>query len=173
MNKLKLFPLFFLLLGCFMTVKAQDEIPNPPQSANQPKRPGLLAQLGLTREQVQQIRQINQDNRPQMREANQRLREANRNLDLAVYGDKIEDTEVENRLQAVNAARAEVVRLRTETEFAVRKILTPDQLVKFREIRRRMMSEKEVLPRLRNNRQQMNNLNRIQNNPRRPNRVVN
>ena len=156
-----------------MTVKAQDETPNPPPSANQPKRPGLLAQLGLTREQIRQIREINQENRPQMREANQRLREANRNLDLAIYGDKADDSEVEVKLQELNAARAEVIRLRTATEFAVRKILTPDQLVKFREIRRQTMLEKEVLPRLRNNRQQMNNLNRIQNNPRRPNRAVN
>ena len=169
-NKLKILPLFFLLIGCLTTIRAQDETPNPP-SANQPSRPGLLAQLNLTREQIHQIREINQRNRPQIREANQRLREANQNLDAAIYGDVADEADIQSKIKEVHAAHAEVVKLRTQTEFAVRKVLTTEQLAVFREIRQRSMVEKEVAPRLRNNR--MKNQNRPINNLRRQNRPSN
>ena len=170
MNKLKLFPLFFLLIGCFVTVRAQEETPDAPLSANQAKRPGLLAQLDLTSEQVQQIRQINQQNRQEMRAANQRMRETNRNLDAAIYADSADESEIQMRVKEFNAARAEVIRIRTNIEFSVRQVLTPEQLVRFREIRRQSLLEKETLPRLRNNRR-MNNPNRPLNNLRRQNRL--
>ncbi len=170
MNKLKILPLFFLFIGCLITVRAQDETPNPP-AANQAKRPGLLAQLNLTREQIQQIREINRQNRPPMREANQRLKEANRNLDAAIYGDAADEADIELKIKAVHAAHAETVKLRAQTEYAVRKILTPEQLAEFREIRRRTMMEKEFTPRLRNNRMEIQN--RRLNNLRRQNRLPN
>lgn len=152
-----------------MTVKAQDEMPNPTM-ANQPKRPGLLGQLNLSREQIQQIRLINQENRRQMREANVRMREANLALDTAVYADTPDETEVQTRIKEFNEARAEVIRLRTNIEFSVRKILTAEQLVKFREIRLQSLEQKQMLPRLRNPRQ-MKNPNRPLNNLRRQNRL--
>lgn len=171
MNKLKFFPLFFLLIGCFTTVKAQDEMPDAPPTANQqPKRPGLLGQLNLSREQIQQIRQINQENRGQMREANLRMREANFALDAAIYADTADETEIQTRVKEFNEARAEVIRLRTNIEFSVRKILTSEQLVKFREIRLQSLQQKEMLPRLRNPRQ-LKNPNRPLNNLRRQNRL--
>ncbi|MCY7374487.1 MAG: Spy/CpxP family protein refolding chaperone [Pyrinomonadaceae bacterium] len=158
-NKLKFLSLFFLLIGCFMTVKAQDEMPPDAPPANQQKRPRLLEQLDLTREQIQQIRQITRQNRPLMREANRRLREANRNLDLAVYSDTADETEIQKRVKEVRDAHAEFIKLRAQSEFAVRKVLNPEQLAKFREIRQQALAEKENLPRLRNN-QWMNNQNR-------------
>ncbi len=167
-NKLKLFPLFFLFLGCFINVAAQDETP----SDQTPKRSGLLAQLDLTREQIQQIRTINQQNRPQIRQANLRLKEANRNLDAAVYSDTANENDVRLRIKDVHAAHAEVVRLRAETEFAVRKILTTDQLTRFRDFREQALTEKENAPRLRNNRR-LTNQNRRLNNLRRQNRPLN
>lgn len=169
MYKLKLFPLFFLIIGCFITARAQDETPNPAM-ADQPKRPGLLAQLNLSREQIQQIRQINRQNRQPMREAAVRMREANRSLDAAIYADTTDETEIQTRLKEFNEARAEVIRLRTGIEFSVRKILTPEQLVKFREFRLQSLQQKEALPRLRNPRQ-MNNPNRPVNNLKRQNRL--
>lgn len=172
MNKLKLLPLFFLLISGFMTVKGQDETPPAAPTAQTPNRPGLLEQLNLTREQIQQIRVINQQNRPQIREANQRLKEANRNLDLAVYNDMADEADVQSKIKEVHAAHAEVVKLRAQTEFAVRKVLNSEQLAKFREIRQQTLLEKENLPRLRNNRR-MNNQNRPLNNRLRNNRPLN
>lgn len=154
-----------------MTVSAQEETPDV-QTAEQPKRPGLLAQLNLTREQVQQIREINQQNRPQIREANRRLQEASRNLDIAVYSDTGDEAGIQARVKEVDAAHAEFIKLRTQTEFAVRKILNPEQLARFREIRRQSILDKKILPRLRNN-NRMNRQNRPINNRLRQNRPMN
>lgn len=169
MNKLRAFPVLFLLFGGFLTVAAQTEPAD--QTAPAPKRAGLLAQLNLTREQIQQIREINQRNRPQIREANQRLRLANRSLDAAIYGDAANEADVQLKVSEVHAAHAEVVRLRTETEYAVRKILNAEQLARFREIREQSLAEKQMLPRLRN--RPLSNPNRPLNNLQRRNRPLN
>ena len=158
-----------------MTVSAQNELPNESpnaQTAGQPKRPGLLVQLNLTREQIQQIREINRQNRPQIREANRRLREANRNLDTAVYRDTADEAEVQTKIKDVHDAHAEFIKLRAQTEFAVRKVLNSEQLAKFREIRQQTMLEKQTLPRLRNN-NGMNKQNRPAINRLRQNRPTN
>ncbi|MDQ2747622.1 MAG: Spy/CpxP family protein refolding chaperone, partial [Acidobacteriota bacterium] len=169
MNKLKFFSLLLLLtLGCLISVHAQNEISDDAPAA-QTKGSGLLQQLNLTQDQIRQIRQINRQDRPQLRAANLRLREANSNLDAAVYGDNADETDVQEKIKAVHAAHAEVVKLRTRIEFSVRKVLLPEQLARFREIRAQSMSEKENSPRLRNNRPS-NNQNRPLNNLRRRNR---
>ena len=158
-----------------MTVSAQNELPNESpnaQTAGQLKRPGLLVQLNLTREQIQQIREINRQNRPQIREANRRLREANRNLDTAVYRDTADEAEVQTKIKDVHDAHAEFIKLRAQTEFAVRKVLNSEQLAKFREIRQQTMLEKQTLPRLRNN-NGMNKQNRPAINRLRQNRPTN
>ncbi|MCY7347081.1 MAG: Spy/CpxP family protein refolding chaperone [Pyrinomonadaceae bacterium] len=146
---------FLLLTATFSTVRAQDTIapndalqPNP----NQKRRPNLLAELDLSTDQIQQIRRINRENQPLRREAQSRLREANKNLDAAIYADKADETEIQNKLKAAQIAQSEVIKIRSTTELAVRKILTPAQLVKFREIRGRFMERMENLPQSRRNR---------------------
>ena len=161
-----------MLLTCsFVTVKAQDDAPNA-QTDNRQNRPRLLEALDLTPDQIQRIRRINQENRPQLRAANQRLREANRSLDTAVYSDVADEADIQNKIKEVHAAHSAMIKLRADTEFAVRKVLTPAQLSKFREIRQQSILEREKLPRLRNN-QRMNNLNRPLNNRLRRNRPLN
>lgn len=149
MKKLNLLSLIFagLLLTCaFSTVNAQDEppidVPKPQVDAPQ-RRPNLLQELGLTKEQRQQIRRLNAENQPMMREAQMRLREANRNLDQAIYADNVDETEIKARMNEAQMAQAEVIKIRSLTELAVRKILTPEQLAKFREVRRRFADRME------------------------------
>jgi Spy/CpxP family protein refolding chaperone len=126
----------------FYGAKAQDT--PPPDAAKQEfqgeqkePRPNLLSELGLSREQVQQIRRMNAERKPLMEEANRRLREANRNLDLVIYADSVNDDEFQLKLKEFQAAQAEVARIRFLNELTVRKVLTPEQLVKFREVRQR------------------------------------
>ncbi len=93
MKKLNILNLIFAGLLIFVSltaVKAQDETMSPhfPNKKNDAQtRPNLLRQLGLTQDQIKQVRQINQANKSRMREAQERLREANRNLDQAIYAD--------------------------------------------------------------------------------------
>ncbi len=142
-NFLSLILTVFLFAGFCTSVKAQDNSGAPDQPAAAP-RPNLMAQLGLTQDQIRQVRQVNQEKKPQMRAAQELLREANRNLDQAVYADVVNDAEIQTRLKEVQAAHAEVIKIRSVTELAVRKVLTPDQLAKFREVRQQFMENKEL-----------------------------
>jgi len=150
-----LFSAFFLLTVSFSTVKSQDETPldAPPQNFNQARRPNLLNELDLSQNQIQQIRRINADKKPLLREAQQKVREANRSLDQAIYTDDADETEIQTRLKAAQLAQAEVIKIRSATEFAVRRVLNSNQLVRFREIRQKFMERME------------NNLNQRKNRP--------
>ena len=159
------------------TAIAQDTPQTPgiirPQTAStpNPERPNLMGELGLSREQIQQIRQMNADRKPMIETANKRLREANRSLDQAIYGDAVEPAEFQNRLKEYQDAQADVARIRFESELNVRRILTPDQLVRFREVRRRFAEARKELKQvnqpLRPRRQlrQMNRNQQLKTNP--------
>jgi len=105
----------------------------PPQGD---RKPNLLQELGLSPEQLQQIRRINQERRPQLEAAMKRMGEANRALDEAIYSDVVNESDIAARIKDVQEAQAELSRIRFTNELAVRKLLTPDQLVRFRDLRR-------------------------------------
>ena len=119
----------------------QDAKPaeTPPPAAQKPfnMRMAVLGELGLSREQMQQIRRVNQERKPLMDAAQARLREANRVLDEAIYSDQINENDFQEKLKDSQFAQAEVAKIRFMNEFAVRRILTPDQLVRFRVLRQK------------------------------------
>jgi Spy/CpxP family protein refolding chaperone len=146
MKKFNFFSLIlvgFLIVISFLPAKAQDETPNASnQQTDGERRPKLLEQLNLSAEQIQQIRRINIEKKPLLREAQNRLREANRNLDRAIYADNSNENDIQASIKEVQKAHSEVIRIRSLNELAVRRILTAEQLVKFRDFRERNMTEK-------------------------------
>lgn len=141
MFKRILSPILLTILSVFFfaaAVFAQDG-PPPTEGQRPPNdRPDILAQLGLSPDQVQQFRRLNAEHRPLMNEAQKRVRDATRDLDMAIYADVVNEDVVHERLRAFQLAHAEVNRLRFANELAIRKILTLEQLQHFREFRRRM-----------------------------------
>jgi Spy/CpxP family protein refolding chaperone len=115
-----------------------------PNSGHGDGRGGVLQRLGLTPDQIAQIRQLNVDRRPAMQEAQKHLREANRALDAAIYADQVNETDVDARLRDVSTAQAEVSRLRSMNELAIRRLLTPEQLAQFREMRQRFDQRRDM-----------------------------
>lgn len=170
-----------LCLGA--NVFAQD-VKSDGQAAPQNPQPAadgkitLLRHLGLTREQIQQIRRINAERKPLMDAAQERLREATKQLDDAIYADAVAEGEFEARLKNVQQAQAEVSRVRFATEFAIRRVLTPEQLVKFRELHDRFEAAQQNMQRQRRerilNRQNQTDLLRrpVQNNDQNPRRLI-
>ena len=126
-------------------IYSQDGPPPPrDQRPRNADRPNLLTQLGLSPEQVQQFRRLNAEHRPQMNEAQRRMREANRELDMVIYADTVSESLVNTKLKAFQDAQAEITRLRFGNELAIRKILTQEQLVRFREMRRRFAEMRDA-----------------------------
>lgn len=133
-------PTLFLLAIMFaVPLLAQDEpgADSQRQVANQQPQVNMLRQLGLNREQIQRLQQINRTRKPLMDAAQEKLRNANRSLDDAIYADEVSDADVQARLKDVQLAQAEVFRVRFTSELAIRRMLTPEQLVRFRNMRQR------------------------------------
>jgi Spy/CpxP family protein refolding chaperone len=150
----KLIFLFVLAMGTVGTLIAQP----PPQETgrqeftDQQGRPNLLQALGLSQDQVRQIRIMNRDRKPRMDAAQQKLREANRALDLAIYADEMNEDDIAAKLKEFQIAQADVARIRFNSELSLRKILTPDQLVRFRGLRERLANAaRENMPNRRRN----------------------
>jgi len=139
-------PTLFLLAMMFvMPVVAQDEPLSESQRpvANEQPQVNMFRQLGLNREQIQKLQQINRTRRPLMEAAQEKLRNANRLLDEAIYADEVSDTEVQARLKDMQLAQAEVLKVRFISELAIRRMLTPEQLVRFRNMRQRFERARE------------------------------
>jgi Spy/CpxP family protein refolding chaperone len=141
LNFKSLFIFCVLLFASFTFISAQNMQDRPKDEKMRPMR--LFEQLGLSREQIQQIRRINQEKQPLMREAQKRLGDANRDLDIAIYADSVNENDIQARLKEVQAAHDEVIKLRSSMELAVRKVLTAEQLTKFRQLREENMRRME------------------------------
>lgn len=138
--------LFLLAILFAVPIMAQDEPVAEPQRsavANQDPRANMLRQLGLNRDQIQQVQRVNRVRKPLMDAAQAKLRAANQALDTAIYADEVNETDIQARLKEVQLAQAEVFRIRFTSELAIRRLLTPEQLVRFRNMRQRFERARE------------------------------
>lgn len=155
-NSLKILFFVFLLTISFSSVKAQETPPTEVENSAQiiKARPNLLRELGLTPDQMKAIRRLNMEKKADLQEAQQKAAEARRNLDFAIYSDTANDNEVKLRLDEFQKAQLEVIKIRSMVEYEIRKILTPDQVVRFRQLRQRFAQTREnIQERRQNNRQ--------------------
>lgn len=110
--------------------------------------------LGLTPDQVTRIRTIRQQNRLEMQAARQRMNQAQRALDEAIYADDASEAVIEQRAREVAEAQVNEVRLRVRTELGIRRVLTLQQLNTFRTIRQQRIREAQMKRRMENANQQ-------------------
>ena len=113
-----------------------------------------VAALSLTPDQIGSIRAIRRQNRLEMQTARQRLAQARRALDEAIYSDETSDDLVNQRTREVVEAQASEVRVRARTELGIRRVLTPQQLGTFRMIRQQRIREALMKGRPENGNQQ-------------------
>ncbi len=158
-----LFLMFASLIVCFSCSQSfgQDEMPlnTDTQKLNNLRRRGVLEELNLSQTQVREIRRINQEKRFSLRQAQTRLREANKNLDAAIYADGFDEQDIQSKIKELQLAQAEIIKLRSLKELAIRRVLEPSQLSKFRGVRQNFKQNLEKRPLERLNRQ-MNLRNR-------------
>lgn len=135
MKKLSVLLAIIFLCGTFLIVQAQN-VPPPEQAfVEGNRRPNLLGQLGLTKHQINELRRINIELQPRVREAQRNWREANLALDEAIYADDSNDEIIKERVKAAQIAHSELIRSRAMMEYSIRQILTKEQLIKFRGLR--------------------------------------
>jgi Spy/CpxP family protein refolding chaperone len=139
------FPLYSLIFALLLFVSGAlgqqgdppgEAGPRPPQMGGpQEIRANMLRRLGLNNEQLASLRKVNSERQPRMHAAQKRLQEASRMLDDAIYADAFSQESYDARLREVQEAQSEITRLRFEGELAIRKVLTAEQLVRFRTMR--------------------------------------
>lgn len=135
-----------------LSVQAQDNLPpqEPPNDGPNRPMPDLGRALGLNPDQLRQLWAINQRTAPEFRRARQRVQRAREELDIALYGDVIDESVVTAKIEELNQAQGEMERLRTIREFRIRQLLTPEQLIVLRRIRnnaaQRMNAERRTNP---------------------------
>ena len=134
---------------------ARQEAPQAgqPEGARQPGRgvPGnaLMRRLNLTAEQRERLREIREQSEAEARDLTRRVRLARRALDEAIYADSSDESKIEHHARLLLDAQAELLRLRVATELKVRRVLTPEQLRAFRELRRQAQRRQRMQRRLR------------------------
>ena len=137
---------------------ASQQTPPPNNNQTPPKPVNLLQLLNLTPDQLQQIRAVNQEMRENVRAANIKLRDARRALDAAIYADVPNQGVVDDRARELGEAQTAAIKVRAEVEFRIRQILTPDQLLRFRDLRRQFEQKiKNQMLLQRNSLRQLNN----------------
>ena len=127
-----------LVILAALPLYAQTPTPEPPPAAMQRRNFGgdPIRELNLTAEQREQIRMIREQNRTERATINQRVRETNRALEEALDSDNPDQSVLEQRIQEVSAAQAEAMRMRIKTEVKIRQVLTSEQRIMLKEMRR-------------------------------------
>lgn len=135
--------LLSMLFLCFTAVPASAQesdaaaAPGETEQRNVNQGGNLIRRLGLTPDQLAQIREIREQNKEGRRLATERLRSAQRALDEAIYADAPSEAVIEERARELALAQAATVRLRALTELSIRRVLTPEQLAMLRTLRQR------------------------------------
>lgn len=116
---------------------AQSGIPQQPQEANAqqiapPRDP--IAELNLTPEQRQKIRAIREESKDERAAINRRVREAQLALRQALDADSPNEVLIEQRAREAGEAQAASLRLRALNETRIRRILTPEQVNKLKQL---------------------------------------
>ncbi|MGH9914892.1 MAG: Spy/CpxP family protein refolding chaperone [Pyrinomonadaceae bacterium] len=104
-------------------------------------------ELNLTPEQIEKLKAINRSNwqSGEQRAALQRLQQARRAMDEVITSDHPDEESINARARELGEAQTALARIRAKNELMVRDLLTPEQLDKFREIRRRQISAQQEM----------------------------
>ena len=105
--------------------------------------PGLRERLNLTPEQLEQIKAIREQNKEELRTVRQRIHQAQRTLDEAIYADHTDEAVVEARARDVAEAHSAMARMRALMELKIRRVLTQEQLNTLRTLRQQRAAERE------------------------------
>lgn len=119
----------FVVAATNVSAQSPQEQPSPVGAAD------LIPDLHLTPDQLQRIRQIQRETKDERAAIGQRLRESNRALEDALDAETLDESLIEQRMQAVATAQSAQMRMRIQTEVRIRRVLNPEQLAIWRELR--------------------------------------
>lgn len=136
------FRVFFVASLAFacsaVTVRAQTATPTPSTQEAQTQSaqaPNLQTELGLSPDQIQKWRALNQELKPQEVAVTVKVREARRALAEAMEAPTPNEELIKQRAKDLADAQSAMTQLQALRQARVLQILTPEQRVRLREIR--------------------------------------
>lgn len=115
----------------------------------------LMQAIGITEDQRLRMDAIRRDHEDEIISAGRRLREARRGFDRAIMSEQYDEALINRHVEELAAAQADVIRLQARIRGQVRGVLSPEQVMRFNELERRLRRqqrgqkemEKEMGPR--------------------------
>jgi Spy/CpxP family protein refolding chaperone len=98
--------------------------------------PHVAQRVGLSDAQKQQMDQIFERDRPQLKELNATLKKEEATLHPLLQADTLDEQKVLRQIDTVAQARANLEKANARMLFGLRKVLTPDQWKKLQEMAR-------------------------------------
>jgi Spy/CpxP family protein refolding chaperone len=135
--------------------QANGQLKPPPSPARRAQdqlrsdREKAIKELGITSEQQGRMRTIYQEHQDEIASANRKVRQARQSFQQAIMSEQLDEGLVNKRIDDLAAAQMDQVKNQARLTAELRKVLTPDQVVKFNELQRQI--------RERRNKEQLNN----------------
>lgn len=147
LNRISLLAVLILSVGS--AVALADPNPQSPQIAQnapgaRPQRgnkDGLLQQLNLTQQQMQQMQAIRQKYRTQIAPRQQALRQARQEL-ATLMNSTASASEIRSKNQQVEELQQQLQKLRFESMLEMREVMTPEQRAKFVQLMQQRRQQK-------------------------------
>lgn len=98
--------------------------------------PHLAQKVGISEAQKQQMDEIFEKHRPQLKELNDTLKKDEAALHPMLSADKLDEHKVLHQIDTIAQARANLEKANARMLFGLRKVLTPDQWKKLQELAR-------------------------------------
>lgn len=113
---------------------------NPQERRNM--RQQIMRAIGLRPEQVARMNEIRRSFDDDVIASGRRIREARRALDRVIMSERFDQELFERQTEELAKAQADNVRLQARIRAQIRGVLTPEQVIRFNELERRMRRER-------------------------------
>ena len=123
-----------MVAGAVGVVAAQER--GPERRQGRPDPAAIQAELGLSPDQAAQLKKLRDDGRKQAIRQHADLAIARIELEEAMDGPSVDDKLVAARVKAVSDLQAASLQARTSQRLAMRRLLTPEQQEKMKQLMR-------------------------------------
>jgi Spy/CpxP family protein refolding chaperone len=117
-----------------------------PRQAKRERIEAARAEIGLTDEQVTEIRRIRSEARKAAVRRHAELRVARMELRELMSAAALDEDKIAARVQAISELQTAALKQRTESQLAVRRLVTPEQFEKLQRLERRAWRGRRVRP---------------------------
>jgi Spy/CpxP family protein refolding chaperone len=124
----------------------RNQVPTGPGRREQIQRQ-LMQAIGLSPDQRQRMAEIRQNNQDGILDAGRRFRQARQALDRAIRDENYNEKVIDQHIEEFASAQAELVKQQARVRAQLRRVLTPDQMIRLnrleRQYRQRLREERE------------------------------